>query len=404
MKQVGIFMFSTMTQAIALYLQIYDIAKYSVIRVILYIIAFLLFIFSIWLFCKKGEKRKSSLFTFLEALLLASVALMAGDFTRKDALFDSYLDNNHVVENHTGKSSSQLFEEAVKCVENREFSKGMDLARRSAMKGHANAFDLLGCLYAKGLGSEVDYESAAYNFAQAGRLGAPAFSKRVKEYPEILCTGSRMVDETISESLGIISSLDSLEILTQIEYNKGGNKSIISLWERNKDLLEQLSEKGYYKATSMMYTLAKLTHDLPACKKYARYFKDENVIPDLPMQRHIFYRFLENNLPEMSDTLTREQFNLLIENEDFYFTLGEHTGEAFLRMKDGIDNIDKYRYNKAQFERCEYLKNHSSELWRIYASDEPIDGYYDFSRYCLNRSVEIIQQIRDISHPPVFNP
>ena len=401
MKQVGLFVFGTLAQMIALYLQIYDIAKHTWLRLLLIGIGVVFVILSIWLFCKGAEKRKGFWQLLVEGILLVVIAVMAGDFARQDALWDRYVESRPTEEDDDSWSSFRLFDEAAAAVKKRDYTRAMELARRASEKGYPEAFDLMGWLYAKGLGSEVNYDRAAYYFAQSGRLGSPYFESRLKEFPQILDTENRSVDRDIRECLRNIAVVDSIYNLVPRAADRGGLDAVVALWTKNHDLLEELSKKGFRNASWMLYTRAQLQDNMDEGREMAQRLLEVNSVPDLPRQRFVFYRTLDGDLPDFtSGPIEKDDVDRLLENKDFLLTLDD--GMTYERMRGHISHVDLYRYNKAQFERCRYLKNPTHGLLKVYAGDEDLDGYYDLAIIYLNQSVEILERLKDKYYPPVF--
>lgn len=388
-------------QAVAFYLQIYDIASSDTLRIVLYSLGGMLMVIAFWLCFEK--KWKAAIKCLLEGILMVGVAYIAGDFQRQEERWSKYVTANQTTPDYSGMTSMQLYEAAVKASEKREYSTAIKIADMASKKGNGYAYDLLGQLYALGYGCQQDYETAAYCFSQAGCHGVYNFPKWLKRFPELLNIDNDRVKEEIEENAKYATLMDSLQRLTLMTIERLGTDKTMSLWDNNYETLVSLSKKGYNGASCMLLRRAEIKGNEDECAAYANRLVEQRMVPDAPKQRYFFLRELGKELPEPDDELGLGEINRLIENQDFFLTLVAQNVKAYSNMqRNGTSQIDIYRYNLAQFERCKFLKNSREEVISFYYPEEDFDKYYDFAKFCLAQSIKFIENQKAGDYPSLF--
>ena len=409
-------------QPLAMYLQVYDIAAKKGYQVLFYVLGVVFIVLGTMPFVidkiakkkadageiadaeKKAAAGKGNRYMVIaEGVILLLAPIFASRYVEKMENWETHLRALAAEERYGDLTPYEQYRKALEYAGPGEwhYLKAIELARSAADRGCVEAFDLLGQLYARGLGCKVDYEAAAFNFVQSSLNGRQSLPEWVKLFPEIRNAENPKVRKVIDECEK--DAAFTQYIGDELNLHRGHPKDLIKVLNSAKDQLELLSEKGYREATGELFTLANLTEDEDAVYFYSRRMADSRHVPDYPMQRYFIYRFAYPNLPVLGDTLGKEDLKRLIADEDFFITLDRCDTLSLLRMKEEVDSHDLYRYTLAQYNRCRYLKENRRTLVSYMARNEDFDAYYDFAADCHRRSINTIESDLAEKYPPVFD-
>lgn len=400
---IGVFL----VQPFALYLQVRDIVENKGYQLFFYFLGAAFLGVGIYLFIQERKKQKEKtapekgedsfnwkepVISIIEGFILVLAPIVAKDYVRRIDWWAEYAENKVEKEQYTDLQPREQYQQAIMLLapDRMEAAEAFELAESAAKKNCPAAFDLLGQMYAEGIGCPVDYELSAFNFAQATMWGAVSLPERLKKYPELINTNNSKVRDIIEECEKNTAIIDSLN--GALIRKRGSEMEGAALIEVNREILETLSKKGYLLATVILYQRANIKKDTLATNAMAQRMMDAGFVPDSPVERYFFYRQLNPGIPGPEDAFGLEELNRRIDSEDFYLTLSEKSGEQVDLMDDSIAPDDLYRYTRAQLRRSLYLKQNGSRLQNVTELQEDMDAYYQKAKRWHESAINIVEE------------
>ncbi len=260
-----------------------------------------------------------------------------------------------------------------------DYSKAIDFAQRSADQGYAYAHELLANIYLRGRGCEPDTARAVSNMIQALKEGNLNLSRYVLTFDVNNLHLSRKDSLLVIESLQGASYIDSL--ITSCKDSEGTLciDSFLQTINSRKKQIRILADKGYSTATELLFFNALLSNK-DECHELCRELYEKGRIPDTPTMRGLFFTYLLG--PDYESWKSDEEFvEKYVGNQDF-MTMAFQS--EYISLHNIKDLLLRYKYNLSQFQRAQYLKAHSDELYipAVILNDD-INQDYLFARYCL---------------------
>ena len=378
-----------LVQPFALYLQVRNIVENKGYQLLFYILGAAFLLVGIIVLVKEIRDRKAlsgkeedkansgmmePIFSIFNGLILLLAPVITLGYAKRIDWWTEYARNRTESELYSDLLPREKYIKALDLLspEKMEVAKAFSLAKDASEGNCPQAFDLLGQMYMGGFGCAVNYELAAFNFAQAAKWGAVSLPERIKEYPELLDVRDEKVRKIILECEKNSAAIDSIS--TMLIEKRATQKDAAVVAEDNRQFFEELSEKGYSKASVMLYIRAIVKSDSTEIRRNARRLMESGFIPDYPYERAFFFQQLQSEQPTAEVNYSLEQINRWKENEDFYWTLTEP--KAVYGMDEVMTIPDFYSYTRAQLRRICFLKENKMDLRRIFATDENIDAYY----------------------------
>ena len=376
-------------QPFALYLQVRNIVENKGFQLLFYILGGALLLVGIIVLFKEEKKRralsgkiegeakwdtKEPILSIVEGFILLLAPVIAMEYVKRIDRWAEYAGKRAKCELYTDLLPNEKCLKALDLLspDKMEVGKAFNLAKEASENNCPLAFDLLGQMYMEGFGCAVNYELAAFNFAQAAMWGVVSLPERMKEYPELRNVSDEKIRKIIQECEENSAVIDSIN--TMLLEERATQREVAVVVDENRQLLEQLSEKGYIKASVLLYIRAIVKSDSIEVKRNARRLMASGFIPDYPYERAFFFQQLQAELPRAKDGYNLDEVSRWKENEDFYQTLTDPKTVDIL--SDSLKIPEFYSYARSQFRRIRFLKQNERYLHKIFMTQENIDAYY----------------------------
>lgn len=235
-----------------------------------------------------------------------------------------------------------------------DYYKSRALAQKSANLGNAQAHALLAVIYSKGYGCKPDYNEAFSNI----RLAIKGGYEQGLSLLSLLDSASFIISPNdsleLKECVHNRIFLDSLYDVVNTAFVSKGMNACYPIVRANKEKCRLLSDKGYYRATELLYFEAlgypALEQQLHDC---AVALAKQDRIPDRPAMRTLFLQAL-NGTPSSDKNMVEDA---ITDNDFWYSILMEDYDKSIIS-----DLTLRYKFDLAFYERCKYLLANQDNL------------------------------------------
>lgn len=227
-----------------------------------------------------------------------------------------------------------------------DFEKAKEYAQKAADLGNPLGYHKLGLIYLNGYGVKVDSVRALASFVQAASFGSEVSGQYIdslsvkNELPSSLY--SQMLDYRIVEDY--ISDVTAECGSKAAKDYKDMEKNLRKVLRKHHDNLSALSERGYLRATSLLYTEASVSSDEKAMHELAQILYKGRCIPDDIRDKREFFTALYG-----SDAYEESMVETYI-RDGYFLTLLEPE-----RLKDFLsdDPVALYEFRREQYKWCQ---------------------------------------------------
>ena len=237
-----------------------------------------------------------------------------------------------------------------------DIAKAKEYAQKSADQGNAKANALLAVIYSKGLGNKPDYQQALSNIRLALKGG---YEQGLSLLPLIDSTDFKLSQRDsidLQECIQNRAFLDSLYSIVTETFSSKGMSACYPIVRANKERCLELSDKGYYRATDLLYFDAfgdpsqeQLLHQC------AMTLAEQDRIPDMPTMRAFFLQALNGPLKSTGEKDLVE--SAITDNNFWTAMIWDDFDKRYIP-----DLTSRYDYNLAFYERSKYLLANQDNL------------------------------------------